>query len=65
MLIIDQFKGDWAVIEYERGTFSLPRSLLPPGAREGDVLRLTVAVDSEETARRRDSIKSLEDELFR
>lgn len=41
MLIIDRFEGDFAVVEYKEGrTFNLPRSLLPPGAKEGDVLQL-------------------------
>ncbi len=65
MLIIDRFEEDRAVIEYEGGSFSLPRRFLPPGAREGDILRLNVVVDAEETARRRNRIKRLEDELFR
>ena len=38
MKIIDRFEGDTAVIEDENGTFDIPRSELPEGVREGDVL---------------------------
>ncbi len=34
MFIVDRFEGDWAVIEYGRKTFNLPRFLLPQDCRE-------------------------------
>ena len=65
MFIIDRFEGEWVVIEADDMKFNLPRRLLPPGAREGDVLRITVEVDSCATKERREKIKNLEDRLFK
>jgi hypothetical protein len=68
MLIIDRLEGDCAILEYEQGTTStcrLPRCLLPPGAKERDILRIiTVTIDAEETAGRKNRITGLLDELF-
>ena len=55
-LIIDSFEGSWARIELGRDTFNIPRSLLPAKANPGDVLRFTIRVDQEATAKRRPDI---------
>lgn len=48
--VIDRFEGDRAVVELEDGSMvSLPGAALPAGAREGDVV--CVSVDPAETAR--------------
>ncbi len=56
-LCIERFEGDKALCERESGgTVCLDRADLPPGAREGDILREVDgrwAVDPEETAKRR------------
>ncbi|MBC7341775.1 MAG: DUF3006 domain-containing protein [Clostridia bacterium] len=62
--IVDRFEGDWAVIEYGRRRFNFPRELLPPGAKEGDVLRFSVSVDPEATDRRQREIQKLMDLVF-
>ena len=64
MFIIDRFEGDMAVIEYQDGTFDLPRSLLSPEAQEGDVLRIVITVDEEETAEQETKIEHLMDDVF-
>lgn len=64
MLIIDRFEGDMAVIEYEGGTFNLPRNLLPSEVREGDVIKILITVDKEETENRRKRIQGLMDDVF-
>lgn len=64
MLIVDRFEEDMAVIEYAYGTFQLPRSLLPADSKAGDVIRLLVEVDREETVKRREKIKTLLDSLW-
>jgi len=65
MLIIDRFEGSFAVVEYKEGhTFNLPRSLLPPGSKEGNVLTLTITIDDESTASRKRRIEALMEELF-
>jgi hypothetical protein len=65
MLIIDRFEGDFAVVEYDTGKlFNLSRFLLPPEAEEGDVISMTLTINSDETAKRRKRIQSLMDDLF-
>lgn len=64
MLIIDRFEGETAVVEYNGRTFDLPRELLPVDAKEGDVIRLSVAVDKEETKKRKQKIDNLVDDIF-
>ena len=65
MLIIDRFEGDWAIIETEnRHTFNLPRFVLPPGIKEGDVISIQVGIDLVATRKRAEKSKSLLDNLF-
>lgn len=64
LLIIDRFEGDWAIIECEHGTFTLPKSLLPEGAKEGDVIELSVSVDEKATVQQRRKARSLLDYFF-
>jgi len=64
IFIIDRFEGNWAVIEFEDITFNIPRSLLPKSAKEGDVIKISVSVDKNVTAARKNKIKKLVDELF-
>lgn len=64
IFIIDRFEEDWAVLEYESKTYNVPRALLPEDAKEGDVLRISLEIDREETLKRKKAIKKLEDELF-
>jgi len=62
-VIIDRFEGDYAVVELEdRSTANLLRSLVPPGAREGDVL--VIEIDKNATAERRKKIQKLMEELW-
>jgi len=64
VFVIDRFEGQWAVIEYGRETFNLPRKMLPTDAREGDVLNINISVDRTETRMREQEITKLADELF-
>lgn len=58
MFIIDRFEGDWAIIETEtRDTFNLPRSVLPSGIKEGDVISLQVGIDVARTKTRAEESK--------
>jgi len=62
-VIIDRFEGDYAVVELEdRSTANLPRSLVPPGAKEGDVL--VIEIDKNATKERRKRIQRLIEELW-
>ncbi|HWQ41717.1 MAG TPA: DUF3006 domain-containing protein [Desulfosporosinus sp.] len=65
MLIIDRFEGDWAIIETEnRRTFNLPRFVLPPGIKEGDVISIQVGIDLVATKERAEKAKRMSDNLF-
>ncbi|GAB6100668.1 DUF3006 domain-containing protein [Halanaerocella petrolearia] len=63
MLIIDRFEGNKVIIEYDSQTFTLPKSVLPKQATEGDVVK--VVIDKEETESREEKVKELADELFK
>lgn len=64
-MIIDRFEGDLVVVEYAVGkTFILPRVLLPPEAKEGDVLDMVVTINDERTEGLREDVKRLVDDLF-
>ncbi len=56
-LTLDRIEGDTAILMTEsRETLRLPLAALPPGAREGDVLRRGgggYLADKDETARRK------------
>lgn len=65
MIIIDRFEGKIAVLEYEKKFWNIPRTWLPDGAKEGDVVVMTVVVDEGETTRRKDEIKRKMDDLFK
>ena len=65
MFIIDRFEGDWAIIETEnRHTFNLPRFVLPPGIKEGDVISIQVGIDLVATKERAEKSKRMIDNLF-
>ena len=57
IVIIDRFEGEMAVCEKDdRTMIDIPRSRLPPEAREGDVViieKQTVRIDQTATAERR------------
>ncbi|NLM76259.1 MAG: DUF3006 domain-containing protein [Clostridiaceae bacterium] len=62
-VIIDRFEGDYAVVELPDMTMvDMPISLIPEGAREGDVL--VISIDIDETAKRKERIKNLMDDLW-
>ena len=63
--VIDRFEGSWAVVEYDGATFNFPKAFLPRDAREGDVLKFSVIVNSAGTTARRKSVKKIENELFK
>jgi hypothetical protein len=64
IVIIDRFEEDWAVLEYEGIVFNVPRALLPDDAKEGDVINIILEINRQETHKRREIIRKLEDELF-
>lgn len=63
MLIIDRFEGNYAVIETSDGTVNIPRSDIPSGAKESDVLLLVA--DSGATEERKKRIDEKMNRLFK
>ncbi|AOY76720.1 DUF3006 domain-containing protein [Clostridium formicaceticum] len=60
---IDRFEGEYAVVELEnRRTIDMPKSLVPEGAKEGDVLE--IRIDREETDSRKKRIEELMEDLW-
>ena len=49
VVYLDRFEGDLAVLTYDGRELCWPRALLPADAHEGQMLRLTLAVDVELT----------------
>jgi len=65
VFIIDRFEGDWAIIETEnRHTFNMPRSSLPLGLKEGDVINIQVSIDLVATKERTEKSKRMVENLF-
>lgn len=63
--VIDRLEGGKAVLELEGGgAAALPAGMLPAGAREGDVLVLTLEIDRAETERRRKRIEKKMGDLW-
>lgn len=62
-VIVDRFEGGFAVVQLsDKTTANMPKSLLPDGAREGDVLEITI--DQEETKQRAEKISRLMDDVW-
>lgn len=66
--IIDRFEEDFAVVEFDgRIMKNIPRSIVDPLAKEGDVIVLSgkmYVVDLAETARRKAEIEDLTKNLW-
>lgn len=60
--VIDRFEEDYAVAECGNQYFELPKSVLPQGCAEGDVI--DVRIDVQETKNRKDNADRLLDDLF-
>jgi hypothetical protein len=63
MLIIDRFEGGFAVVETDNGMINIPKSDMPKGAKEGNVLN--IVIDSGETASRKKRIEEKMNRLFK
>lgn len=63
-MIIDRFEGDWVVVEFEGGTFNIPKALFPQHLQEGDVIKIDIIVDDAATKDRKKRVEKLADELF-
>ncbi|MBS2032872.1 MAG: DUF3006 domain-containing protein [Deltaproteobacteria bacterium] len=62
-LFLDRIEGDVAVLLDGKREVKLPRAYLPAGAREGDVLQLSLVRDLEATKKAQQETKTLRDKL--
>jgi len=63
MLIIDRFEGKFAVVETTDGMVNIPKSDLPTGAKEGDVLK--IVIEEGATKARAERIEKKMNDLFK
>lgn len=67
-IIIDRFEGNYAVCETEEKKFiDIPKSDIPKGAKEGDVLSKTdngYCIEKTETETKREEVKKRMNRLF-
>lgn len=63
-VIIDRFEGDFAVVEIDTAQFvNLPKKLLPPKAKEGDVV--SIEINEKETKKREQGIAKLMNDVWK
>lgn len=68
MYIIDRFEENTAVVEKDGTFINVPRDKLPENAEEGDCLIFDdglFKIDAEQTAKRKNEIKTKFDRLFK
>lgn len=65
VFVIDRFEGQWAVIEYDRKTFNIPKDMLPNNAKEGDIITFSISLDIEATKKARQDTQELLNDLFK
>lgn len=65
MFIIDRLEEKFAVLETaDKTTFNIPRTLLPPEAREGDVVTLLIQVEQAATVKKKSEADSMLIDFF-
>ena len=64
--VLDRMEGEYAIlVGDDRALAQVPVTALPTGVKEGDVLRLDLVIDEEETARRRARIAAETEDLWK
>lgn len=64
-VIIDRFEGNFAVCEKENKTMvDIPKEILPDEAKEGDVLTISISINSKETEKRKKIIEDLTKDIW-
>ncbi|AEM74699.1 DUF3006 domain-containing protein [Caldicellulosiruptor acetigenus] len=60
--VIDRFEGSFVIVELGgRKMVAIPVEIVPEGAKEGDVL--VISIDAQETQKRKERIKDLFESL--
>ncbi|ASS86286.1 MULTISPECIES: DUF3006 domain-containing protein [Geobacillus] len=62
--IVDRFEGDIAVVEIDKKTLDLPKTIFPKEIDVGDVVIIEVTIDKKETEKLRKEIEELMNEVF-
>ncbi|OQP12611.1 DUF3006 domain-containing protein [Geobacillus thermoleovorans] len=62
--IVDRFEGDIAVVEIDKKTLDLPKTIFPKEIDVGDVVIIEVMIDKKETEKLRKEIEELMNEVF-
>lgn len=57
--VIEKIEGPWAVIEWGKDSFRIPKLLLPDNAKVGDKIRIEVELHGDANRLRRTSKTSL------
>lgn len=65
LCIVDRIEGEWAVVEYGKVTFNIPKELLPADTSEGDVVDISVITNHIETDKRKKMIDAKFRKLFK
>jgi len=65
MLVLDRFEGEYALIEMNKRIFHIPKSFIPKGAKEGDVVQIQITVDKDATAKLKESTGKKADDLLK
>ena len=63
MLVIDRFEDKWAIIENNGQTFEVPKSVLAPTAKEGDVIE--IKINHKATKKLKDNLNQLTNNTFK
>ncbi|QVK16748.1 DUF3006 domain-containing protein [Mycoplasmatota bacterium] len=63
--IVDRFEKNYAVIEFEKETFNIPKVLLPSEVKEGDIIDITITINDKKTEDRKKRIEDLSKKLFK
>lgn len=65
--VIDRFEGEYAVllIEQEEVQMDFPKKLLPEDIKEGDILRINIELDPDETSAQEKRVGNILEKLNR
>jgi len=63
--VIDRFEGEYAVVEYGKETFNIPKALLNSDIKEGDVININVTVNNSESTNIKNRVEELSKKLFK
>ncbi|PKM80342.1 MAG: DUF3006 domain-containing protein [Firmicutes bacterium HGW-Firmicutes-14] len=65
-LVIEEIDGPWAIIEWGKDTFRLPKYLLPGSAKQGDRVTIKVLLysDSDTSRLRREGSSKVVEEII-